>query len=232
MRDNALVSRELFGASEESPDTYLCVLPLSHSFGQTVVQNSATAFGGTLVMLPRFEAVAALELMQREEITFFAGVPTMYWGLLGALESVSAMGEVDVKHVADNLRVAVSGGSALPMEVVPRVRGQVRGRHHRGIRTLRDVAGRTPQAVRRRGAPRLNRRGHPGGGDGTDHPRRLGSDRVDVRGHRRDRHLSDIRGRDRKLSRRIALHAFNAQPDKGEFMYAGIRYGSRISPDW
>ncbi len=37
-------------------------------------------------MLPRFEAGPALQLMQDEDITFFAGVPTMYWGLLGALE--------------------------------------------------------------------------------------------------------------------------------------------------
>ncbi len=43
-----------------SPDTYLCVLPLFHSFGQTVIQNAAFAFGGTVVMLPRFDAEAAL----------------------------------------------------------------------------------------------------------------------------------------------------------------------------
>ena len=48
----------------ENPDTYLCVLPLFHSFGQTVIQNGGFAYGGTVVMLPRFEAGAALELMQ------------------------------------------------------------------------------------------------------------------------------------------------------------------------
>ena len=37
-------------------------------------------------MLPRFEADAALALMAKEDVTFFAGVPTMYWGLLGALD--------------------------------------------------------------------------------------------------------------------------------------------------
>jgi len=112
MRDNALASKELFGADPESPDTYLCVLPLFHSFGQTVIQNGAFAFGGTVVMLPRFEARPALELMLKERVTFFAGVPTMYWGLLGALTP-----EVDVETIARNLRVAVSGGAALPVEV-------------------------------------------------------------------------------------------------------------------
>ena len=96
MRDNALIGKELFGADADRPDTYLCVLPLFHSFGQTVIQNGAFAFGGTVVMLPRFEAGAALALMDREEVTFFAGVPTMYWGLLGAL----ADSQVDVEKIA------------------------------------------------------------------------------------------------------------------------------------
>ena len=113
MRDNALIGKELFGADAERPDTYLCVLPLFHSFGQTVIQNGAFAFGGTVVMLPRFEAGAALALMDREEVTFFAGVPTMYWGLLGAL----ADSQVDVDKIARNLRIAAAGGSALPVEV-------------------------------------------------------------------------------------------------------------------
>ncbi|WP_348536706.1 long-chain fatty acid--CoA ligase [Nocardioides sp. W7] len=112
MRDNALASEDLFGADPGSPDTYLCVLPLFHSFGQTVIQNGAFAFGGTVVMLPRFEAGPALDLMLKERVTFFAGVPTMYWGLLGALTP-----EVGVETIARNLRVAVSGGAALPVEV-------------------------------------------------------------------------------------------------------------------
>ncbi|MBE7325846.1 long-chain fatty acid--CoA ligase [Nocardioides sp. Y6] len=113
MRSNALTSDRLFGADADNPDTYLCVLPLFHSFGQTVIQNSAVAFGGTIVMLPRFEAEAALQLMAKEQITFFAGVPTMYWGLLGVLDDSG----VDVQALAERLRVAVSGGAALPVEV-------------------------------------------------------------------------------------------------------------------
>jgi long-chain acyl-CoA synthetase len=112
MRDNALAGKSLFDADEKNPDTYLCVLPLFHSFGQTVIQNGAFAFGGTVVMLPRFEAKAALELMLKEKVTFFAGVPTMYWGLLGALDD-----SVNVKDIAANLRVAAAGGSALAGEI-------------------------------------------------------------------------------------------------------------------
>jgi long-chain acyl-CoA synthetase len=114
MRDNARSGKDLFGADPASPDTYLCVLPLFHSFGQTVIQNGAFAFGGTVVMLPRFEAGPALGLMLRHGVTFFAGVPTMYWGLLGALADDPS---IDVATIAANLRVAVAGGAALPVEV-------------------------------------------------------------------------------------------------------------------
>lgn len=113
MRDNAFSGEALFGANAEAPDTYLCVLPLFHSFGQSVIQNGGFAYGGTVVMLPRFDADAALKTMLKEKITFFAGVPTMYWGLLGALDGSG----VDVTELAANLRVAVAGGSALPVEV-------------------------------------------------------------------------------------------------------------------
>ncbi len=112
MRDNATLGEQLFGASADTPDTALCVLPLFHSFGQSVVQNGTFAYGGTVVLQPRFEPAGAIELMLTEEVTFFAGVPTMYWGLLGALDET-----VDVQTLADNMRVAVAGGSALPVEV-------------------------------------------------------------------------------------------------------------------
>ncbi|WP_395690603.1 long-chain fatty acid--CoA ligase [Nocardioides sp.] len=114
MRDNALMGEQLFGATAERPDTALCVLPLFHSFGQTCIQNGVFAYGGTVVMLPRFEAHAALRLMLDEGITYFAGVPTMYWGLLGALADDP---DIDVSALASNLRVATAGGAALPVEV-------------------------------------------------------------------------------------------------------------------
>ncbi|MBY4212424.1 long-chain fatty acid--CoA ligase [Rhodococcus fascians] len=110
--DNVMLGRELFRSDADSPDTYLCVLPLFHSFGQVVIQNGALAFGGTIVMLPRFEPKAALQLMTDHRVTFFGGVPTMYWGLLAALDD-----SVDVERIAAHLRIAVSGGAALPGEI-------------------------------------------------------------------------------------------------------------------
>lgn len=112
MLHTALSGEDMYGANADRPDTYLCVLPLFHAFGQTVIQNAAFAFGGTVVLLPRFEAKSAIGLMLREKVTFFAGVPTMYWGLLGALTP-----DVPIEEIAANLRVAAAGGAALPVEV-------------------------------------------------------------------------------------------------------------------
>ncbi|MFG1922795.1 long-chain fatty acid--CoA ligase [Cryptosporangium sp. NPDC048952] len=117
MRDNAVAGSSLVGSDAERPDTILCVLPLFHSFGQTVCQNGPIAYGGTIVMLPRWDPKAALELMLRENITFFSGVPTMYWGLLGALDSVGPDRASEVEAMASRLRIASSGGSALPVDV-------------------------------------------------------------------------------------------------------------------
>ncbi|GIJ46041.1 long-chain-fatty-acid--CoA ligase [Virgisporangium aliadipatigenens] len=117
MRDNALTSGTLLGADPSDPDTYLCVLPLFHSFGQTVCQNGALAHGGTIVMLPRFEPRSATYLMLDEKVTFFAGVPTMYWALLGVLDELLPERAADLEALVRRLRMAVSGGSALPVEV-------------------------------------------------------------------------------------------------------------------
>ncbi len=110
---NALTCNRLFESQQTQHDTHLLTLPLFHSFGQTVNMNAGFSTGATLVLLPRFDADQAIALMQKEEITFFAGVPTMYWGLLGALKE-----GVDVAKIAGNMRRAVSGGSALPVEIL------------------------------------------------------------------------------------------------------------------
>jgi long-chain acyl-CoA synthetase len=93
------------------PDTVsLCTLPLFHSFGQTVVQNGTLRVGGTIVLLPRFEPKVAFELMHKHKVTFFAGVPTMYFALLHYPEA----GQYDLS----NLRCCASGGAAMPVEVM------------------------------------------------------------------------------------------------------------------
>ncbi|MEW7001077.1 AMP-binding protein [Serratia ureilytica] len=70
----------------DDPDRHLVTLPLFHTFGSTVQMNAGFASAATLVLVERFDAAQAIALMQRHGITFFAGVPTMYWALLNALD--------------------------------------------------------------------------------------------------------------------------------------------------
>ena len=85
-------------------------LPLFHAFGQTCALNAGVAAGATLTLLPRFSPGAALGIIQRDGVTIFEGVPTMYTALLNHPERA----EFDTS----TLRVCVSGGAALPVEVL------------------------------------------------------------------------------------------------------------------
>ncbi|MFF0636421.1 long-chain fatty acid--CoA ligase [Nocardia sp. NPDC004151] len=112
---NALTANRLFDNVPDRHDTHLVTLPLFHSFGQTINMNAGLSVGATLVLMPRFDAAAALRVLAAEQVTFFAGVPTMYWALLRALDDT-----VDIDRIAATLRKAVSGGAALPVEILTR----------------------------------------------------------------------------------------------------------------
>jgi long-chain acyl-CoA synthetase len=103
---NAEVMRELIDIDSE--DVILGALPLFHSFGQTCGLNTAVATGACLALIPRFLPGDVLELIERRQVTVFEGVPTMYAALLHAAE----------RHDTSSLRVCVSGGAALPLEIL------------------------------------------------------------------------------------------------------------------
>src|SRR3954447_13471098 len=106
--NNVRVSRELFEVREG--DIMLGALPLFHSFGQTCALNCTMAAGGTLSMIPRFDAQKALQIIERDKVSIFEGVPTMFSAMLHA----DNKDEVDVS----TLRICCSGGSAMPVEVL------------------------------------------------------------------------------------------------------------------
>jgi long-chain acyl-CoA synthetase len=101
-------SAELVHTSEE--DVILGALPLFHSFGQTCCLNGAVRVGACLTMIPRFEPGKALEIIERDHVTVFEGVPTMYHALLNHPERE--------RFDTSSLRICVSGGSAMPVEVL------------------------------------------------------------------------------------------------------------------
>jgi long-chain acyl-CoA synthetase len=104
----ALVASRVMG--HEPDDVVLAVLPLFHSFGQTCIQNASIAVGATIALVARFEPEPVLALMARERVSFFAGVPTMYFALLHCPAAR--------QHDLSALRVCCSGGAALPVEVL------------------------------------------------------------------------------------------------------------------
>ncbi len=108
LRRNAEVARDLFSAGAEA--VTLGALPLFHSFGQTCSMNAIALAGGTLTMIPRFDPEKALEIIQRDHVNIFMGVPTMY----GALLHLSGRERFDTS----TLKLCVSGGSALPVELL------------------------------------------------------------------------------------------------------------------
>ncbi|MEU4797913.1 long-chain fatty acid--CoA ligase [Streptomyces sp. NPDC023327] len=107
---NATVSA--FDANDVRPDDIaLGALPLFHAFGQTVSMNSTWRAGATLVLLPRFDAARAIELMVAEGANTFHGVPTMFVGLVAAAADAPEL---------PRLRLCVSGGASLPVAVLER----------------------------------------------------------------------------------------------------------------
>ena len=91
-------------------DVALGTLPLFHSFGQTCIQNATLACGGTMTLLPRFTPQEALEIIQRDRVTVFAGVPTMYFAILNH--------EGGEKYDLSSLRYCMTGGAPMPVEVM------------------------------------------------------------------------------------------------------------------
>ena len=89
---------------------YLATLPLFHSFGQVVVQNASISSGGCFSLLPRFDPGQALEIIERDKINVFAGVPTMYFAMLHH--------KGDRSYDVSSLEFCLTGGAPMPIEVM------------------------------------------------------------------------------------------------------------------
>lgn len=109
---NADITTRVFRLQKD--DVQLITLPLFHSFGQTTQMNAGFLMGNKILLIPRFEPEAVLAGMQNESVTAFCGVPTMYWALLNYPE----LNKFDLDKIASGLRVAVSGGASMPVEIM------------------------------------------------------------------------------------------------------------------
>jgi long-chain acyl-CoA synthetase len=108
LRRNCEVVGGLFGLGAEA--ITLGALPLFHSFGQTCCMNATIASGGTLTLIPRFDPGKALEIIERDRVNVFMGVPTMYGAMLHHAERE--------RFDTSTLQVCASGGAAMPVELM------------------------------------------------------------------------------------------------------------------
>ncbi len=102
------------GALDVMPeDRILGCLPLFHTFGQTCVMNLGFRVGAAIVLVPRFDGATALTLLNAHQCTVMTGVPTMYIALLEAAKS---------NPERPPLRYGMSGGAAIPVAVIERMK--------------------------------------------------------------------------------------------------------------
>ncbi|MFF2109322.1 long-chain-fatty-acid--CoA ligase [Rhodococcus koreensis] len=92
-------------------DVVMGCLPLFHVFGLTCGLNTSVSAGATLTLIPRFDPHTALDVIERDAVTVFEGVPTMYSALLGEARGFPS-------SATASLRVCVSGGASLPVQVL------------------------------------------------------------------------------------------------------------------
>lgn len=108
----------------EPSDVTLVVLPLFHIYGMNCGMNATLRVGGTAVLVPRFEPLPVLDLIQRHRCTVFLGAPPMYvaWTNLPALAS----------YDLSSLRYVASGAAALPAHVLERFEALTGARIYEG----------------------------------------------------------------------------------------------------
>ena len=91
-------------------DIYLCVFPLFHAGGLFAYVSSQVIFGNTTILTREFNPEQVLDIIEREKVTVFAAVPTMYQMLTQAHNWESSN--------LSSLRFCTSGGAPLPVPLV------------------------------------------------------------------------------------------------------------------
>lgn len=102
------VAESLKLSDEGKDEVFAIVVPLYHTSGVTLMLLPALATGRTVLVLPRFEPAATLELLSRHRVNYFFALPFMY----DAMARCPAVDDYDFS----SLRAAVAGGDAVPPE--------------------------------------------------------------------------------------------------------------------
>ncbi len=105
---NAVVSSIWSGLTSEN-ERVLAVIPFFHIYGLTNAMNSPIHAAQEIFLLPQFKVDEVLEILQKEKISIFPGVSTMYVALINHPE-IS-------KYSLETVRRCLSGAAPLPSEV-------------------------------------------------------------------------------------------------------------------
>jgi long-chain acyl-CoA synthetase len=103
------------GPPKDHPDpiSFILIVPLFHVTGSVAVMLSCVLAGCKLVVMYKWDPARALELIERERVTQFVGVPTQSWDLLEC---------PDFERRDTSSLLSVGGGGApAPPELVRRV---------------------------------------------------------------------------------------------------------------
>ncbi|MHA1675303.1 MAG: alpha/beta fold hydrolase [Promethearchaeota archaeon] len=90
-------------------ETFLSVIPLTHSFGMTIAMNVPIAIGATIILLSVFEQKQVLEHIKKYSPTLFPGVPSIYM-VINSIPGVRSYG-------LSSLKACICGAAPLPVEV-------------------------------------------------------------------------------------------------------------------
>ena len=117
---NALQTRHWIPDLRYGQETFLSVLPLTHSYAMTTAMNIPIAMGATIVLLPVFELKQVLQHIKQFKPTIFPGVPSIYMAINQA-PNVRSYG-------LSSIKACISGAAPLPVEVQEAFEKLTRGR--------------------------------------------------------------------------------------------------------
>jgi long-chain acyl-CoA synthetase len=106
---NACQTTEWLTLGKGGAEVMVAALPFFHIYAMTCVMIASVLGGGSVVILPRFTLRSALNVIRKYHPTLFHGVPTMYVAFNNAPHVE--------RYGFNSLRICMSGGAPLPVEV-------------------------------------------------------------------------------------------------------------------
>lgn len=106
---NAIQVAAWYDPKKVGEERFLAALPFFHVFAMTVILTTAMRYGAGIIMLPRFDLKECLRTISNKKPTFFPAVPTIF-------TAINTFPDID-KYDLSSLKVCISGGAPLPVEV-------------------------------------------------------------------------------------------------------------------